>query len=1169
MVEGKCSFLKLYLLLFVLFTFLCLLSDVAKASTYYLSPFGNDSNQGTSLDQAWATFNHACSQLKAGDILYVVNGTYIDDFCVISGSGNATHPVIIKAYNGTPILRNVDRSVPQAIYSDTNSYITIDGITVDGYMYGIYFRCSAGHLCYNVTISNCTIKNTGSFGIYIRKIGETYGFYNVSIINNKLKDTGDDAIYCIGLLDSLIKNNTIINAGVSTAGYGIGYVMRNTIVENNYLTNCSSHAISFGTGTSLVVVRNNTIVDTPSRGIRFDYHSWNNVIENNFLKNVRGMSIDLYPNTSTYVLNNRILNCSYIHVGGAKYIIFENNTIYGTYMNFDGWSFSYPVNGTLLFKNNIVEGLTNSYAPMNLNDYDAIIENNIFKNIHPLGQFIDCSSEVNNSKTIIIKNNIFYDFLPYVIRIRDNTNFYSIRNNIFYKTNNYGVYIDSSDKVTIKYNAIWKNATRLVYGSSDNYTLYADPMFVDPPNDFHLKSTAGRWDPLTQSWVIDAVTSPCIDAGDPTDDYSNEPEPNGGRINIGAYGNTPEASRSPVGIITGTVTDSTGNPIGGVTITADSYSTTTNSSGGYTLTLPAGTYTVTASKSGYQSQTQTVEVSVGQTIILNFQLTLTDSTPPTIHFVSPTANYTNKNWVYVNTTIEDESPVFGLINWNNSLVAYWSFNSINNSNYTLDFVSDNHGLLGNGSEESMPALTQGKFGSALQFDGIDDFVRVADSDAFDGLKEITIEAWIKPVLGERGSIVNKYLYNYTIPINEKAFELDVQPDGRISFALSSNGTTAGTVWLTSSMSVINNSWNYVVAVSDGETMKIYINGVQDPNTKPAPPVIHSSSYDLYIGRWRYSNTEWDCPFKGIIDELRIWKRALSAEEIKAYYNSRIEGNFTNLSGGVYEYYAYAIDTAGNWNRTETRYITVNLTMPLLISCDSDGVEKDVFYTSETIYAKCINLPPDKEVDIYIVNNTDWQDGKPIGSYQNVVTAATDSEGVVFVAVWSNPEAGYYDIVVDVNRDGYYNASMDAVDDVSALPGVTAIVISTQIEINSLSFGDIAANESAYYYVTSQGVGSVAENENASGIVEFAVIQETAQIQVSIGANKTLPHNATIYLDDDTVPNESDATMIVIRGNEENIAEIVGNSTITADRLYVFVKTGNEGEFNVDVELTIS
>ena len=67
-------------------------------------------------------------------------------------------------------------------------------------------------------------------------------------------------------------------------------------------------------------------------------------------------------------------------------------------------------------------------------------------------------------------------------------------------------------------------------------------------------STAGAgWDVSgravlgAQEWVIDDVTSPCIDAGDPMSPIGHEPFPNGGRINMGAYGGTAEASKSYFG----------------------------------------------------------------------------------------------------------------------------------------------------------------------------------------------------------------------------------------------------------------------------------------------------------------------------------------------------------------------------------------------------------------------------------------------------------------------------------------------------------------------------------------------------------------------------------------------------------------------------------------------
>ncbi len=99
-------------------------------------------------------------------------------------------------------------------------------------------------------------------------------------------------------------------------------------------------------------------------------------------------------------------------------------------------------------------------------------------------------------------------------------------------------------------------------GNIDADTLFAKPGYwadVNDPNivvepddpnamwidgDYHLKSEAGRWDPISESWIIDDVTSPCIDRGDPNSPIGGEPDPNGDRINMGAYGGTPEASMS-------------------------------------------------------------------------------------------------------------------------------------------------------------------------------------------------------------------------------------------------------------------------------------------------------------------------------------------------------------------------------------------------------------------------------------------------------------------------------------------------------------------------------------------------------------------------------------------------------------------------------------------------
>jgi len=92
----------------------------------------------------------------------------------------------------------------------------------------------------------------------------------------------------------------------------------------------------------------------------------------------------------------------------------------------------------------------------------------------------------------------------------------------------------------------------------------ADPLFAE---SYHLKSLGGRWQSV-ESWVVDDVHSPCIDAGDPESDYSKESEPNGGRVNMGAYGNTPQASRS------GYKLSVSSTPIQGITVSGDQPGTT-------------------------------------------------------------------------------------------------------------------------------------------------------------------------------------------------------------------------------------------------------------------------------------------------------------------------------------------------------------------------------------------------------------------------------------------------------------------------------------------------------------------------------------------------------------------------------------------------------------------
>ena len=105
------------------------------------------------------------------------------------------------------------------------------------------------------------------------------------------------------------------------------------------------------------------------------------------------------------------------------------------------------------------------------------------------------------------------------------------------------IYNDDRSVINATFSNIQQAGARTTFPGEGN--INADPYFANPDSgDFHLKSEAGRWHSDTQSWIRDETTSPCIDAGDAAMALGAEPAPNGGVINMGAYGGTALASKS-------------------------------------------------------------------------------------------------------------------------------------------------------------------------------------------------------------------------------------------------------------------------------------------------------------------------------------------------------------------------------------------------------------------------------------------------------------------------------------------------------------------------------------------------------------------------------------------------------------------------------------------------
>lgn len=118
----------------------------------------------------------------------------------------------------------------------------------------------------------------------------------------------------------------------------------------------------------------------------------------------------------------------------------------------------------------------------------------------------------------------------------------TIQNSIFWGNGGDDFFVDATSRITATYTL----AQEALAGEGN---LSVDPLFADPgQHDYHLQSTAGRWDPQANGGsggvVVDANQSPAIDAAHPASPFANEPSPNGNRANMGVYGNTAEASNS-------------------------------------------------------------------------------------------------------------------------------------------------------------------------------------------------------------------------------------------------------------------------------------------------------------------------------------------------------------------------------------------------------------------------------------------------------------------------------------------------------------------------------------------------------------------------------------------------------------------------------------------------
>ena len=211
------------------------------------------------------------------------------------------------------------------------------------------------------------------------------------------------------------------------------------------------------------------------------------------------------------------------------------------------------------------------------------------------------------------------------------------------------------------------------------------------------------------------------------------------------------------------------------------------------------------------------------------------------------------------------------------LVSWWPADG--NAN---DIQDHNPGTLANGA-----TFTAGQVGQAFSFDGLDDFVSVPDAPSLDvGTADFSLDAWIKTTSTGLQNIVDKRVDNRPVSINGYSL---FTFGGFLSFQMA-DSVGAGFTNFFSTALVADGVFHHVAVTVDRDSAtggKLYVDGVVvltfDPTLRPGTL---DNSGDFRIGRIATPNVgNTEAFFSGLIDEVEIYNRALTAGEIAAIVNA--------------------------------------------------------------------------------------------------------------------------------------------------------------------------------------------------------------------------------------------------------------------------------------------
>ncbi|MDP7198071.1 MAG: Ig-like domain-containing protein [Candidatus Woesearchaeota archaeon] len=325
---------------------------------------------------------------------------------------------------------------------------------------------------------------------------------------------------------------------------------------------------------------------------------------------------------------------------------------------------------------------------------------------------------------------------------------------------------------------------------------------------------------------------------------------------------------------------------------------------------------------------------------------------PAINYTTPTlgnATQVNINYAEVNISIDEPQLQQVNFNWNNtnfsmyndSLVLMMNFDNVSSigDNITNSIDLSRYGNNGTLEGNAQYNCTSPRYGCSTKFDGDNDAIDVGNDKSLDLGTSFTLSAWV---------YVFSHDPDYSFLITKDAgsaasgsYDLGFK-NSKPYIAISDGGWAE----YVADAPLPLNTWQHIVGVRDsGNNLHIYVDsvlnktfaGVKTPQTITTPVVIGVRDDNAY-------------DYDGLIDEVRIWNRSLSEDEVTFMYESnlrKVNGshwevwvNRTGLPDTAYNFSAGVTDTSGNINTTEERLINISVGALHIADAQPPNVSQD-------------------------------------------------------------------------------------------------------------------------------------------------------------------------------------------------------------------------------------